>query len=137
MSSFGQRQWLALVASSALGVGVSTVAWATDPGTTTAPAAVPADNSGRNVRDRSGTTLTATDQGNSEKDLAVTQKIRQEVVADDSLSLLARNVKIITVDGVVTLRGPVKSPGEKEKVVAVARKVVGTGQVQDQLEIAR
>ena len=66
------------------------------------------DNTARNVRDRDGTTLTPGDQSESKADLALTQRIRQAIVADDSLSTTAHNVKIITSDGVVTLRGPVQ-----------------------------
>ena len=68
---------------------------------------------------------------------ALTQKIRQKVVADDSLSMLAQNVKIITVDGVVTLRGPVNSAEEKERIAAVATEVAGAGKVKDNLEVAQ
>ena len=75
---------------------------------TTAPSAQTApDNTGRNVRDRSGATLTPGDQSESEADRTLTQQIRRAVVADDSLSTNAHNIKIITINGVVTLRGPV------------------------------
>src|SRR5262245_41669991 len=69
-------------------------------------AAADADNSGRNVRDRGDKTLTPMDQGGSEADRTITQDIRKAVVANDHFSTDAKNVKIITVDGVVTLRGP-------------------------------
>jgi hyperosmotically inducible periplasmic protein len=94
------------------------------------------DNTGRNVRDREGKTLTPGDQSESKADLDLTQRIRQAVVADESLSTTAHNVKIITVNGVVTLRGPVNSDQEKAKIAAVAEKIAGVKQVDNQLEIA-
>ena len=103
----------------------------------TAPPAAPTapDNTGRNVRDRGGATMTPGDQSESEADRSVTQQIRRAVVADDSLSTMAKNVKIITADGVVTLRGPVQSPLEKEVIEAKARQFAGINQVDNQLEV--
>jgi len=94
------------------------------------------DNTGRNVRDRSGATLTPGDQSSSEADLALTQKIRQAVVADDSLSTNAHNVKIITNNGIVTLRGPVNSAQEKANIDAKAKQIAGATKVKNELEIA-
>jgi len=104
-------------------------------GTPPAPAPTAPDNTGRNVRDRGGTTMTPGDQSESEADRTVTQQIRRAVVADDSLSALAKNVKIITTDGVVTLRGPVQSPHEKEAIETKARQFAGINQVDNQLEV--
>ncbi|HKO94063.1 MAG TPA: BON domain-containing protein [Polyangiaceae bacterium] len=95
-----------------------------------------ADNTGKNERDRSGATATSGDQGGSEADRRVTQEIRKAVVDDDSLSMTAKNVKIITKDGVVTLRGPVKSSEEKSQIAVVAHRVSGVMRVDNQLEIA-
>jgi hyperosmotically inducible periplasmic protein len=101
-----------------------------------APAApVAPDNTERNVRDRSGETLTPGDQSTSEADLALTQQIRQAVVADTSLSTNAHNVKIITSNGVVTLRGPVNSPQEKATIDAKAQQIAGATKVKNELEI--
>jgi osmotically-inducible protein OsmY len=69
--------------------------------------AQPADNTKINIRDSSPTELTADQQGQTEEDIEITQKIRQAVVNDESLSINAQNVKIITIDRVVTLKGPV------------------------------
>jgi len=79
--------------------------------------------------------LTPTDQGNSEADLSTSQRIRAAVVADDSLSMDAKNVKIITVDGKVTLRGPVETDREREAIVELAESIAGAGQVDDQLAV--
>lgn len=97
---------------------------------------VDADDTGKNVRDRDGETLTPGDQSNKKEDVDMTAKIRKAVVADDSLSTTAQNVKIITIDGQVTLRGPVKSDEEKAKIAAKAEEIAGVGKVTNQLEVA-
>lgn len=96
---------------------------------------VDADNTKKNARDRDGTAVTPMDQGNSAADIEMTQKIRQAVVADDSLSSNAKNVKIITKDGAVTLRGPVKDEAEKTRVVDMAKNVAGSAPLDVQLEV--
>ena len=94
------------------------------------------DNSGRNVRDRDGQTKTPGDQSENEADRTITQNIRQAITADDSLSTNAKNVKIITNDGTVTLRGPVKSEKEKTDIEAKAKQVAGVKRVDNQIEVA-
>jgi len=94
-----------------------------------------ADNSARNVRDRNDKTLTPMDQGGSEADRDLTATIRRAIVADDALSTDAHNVKIITQDQVVTLRGPVKSAAEKAAVAAKAQQAKGVKRVDNQLEV--
>jgi hyperosmotically inducible periplasmic protein len=96
---------------------------------------VPADNTGRNVRD-DGSTLTPLDQGTSEQDIAITRAVREAVVAHKGLSTNAQNVKIITKDGVVTLRGPVASDSERDAIVAVAQGVPQVTTVVNKLEVA-
>ena len=98
-------------------------------------AKVAPDNKERNVRDRSGETLTPGDQSESEADRTLTQRVRQAVMADDSLSTNAHNVKIITNNGVVTLRGPVNSAQEKANIDAKAQQIAGTTKVKNELEI--
>jgi hyperosmotically inducible periplasmic protein len=95
------------------------------------------DNTGRNVRDRGGLTLTPGDQFESEADRPLTQEIRKAVVADDSLSTLAKNIKIITVDGVVTLRGPVQSLQEKETIETMAQQIAGIDKIDNQLSVTK
>ena len=94
------------------------------------------DNSGTNVRDRDNQTKTAGDQSESEADRTISQNIRQSLTSDDSLSTNGKNVKVITVDGKVTLRGPVKSDQEKAAIAAKAQQVAGVKNVDNQLEIA-
>ena len=99
-------------------------------------AAVEPDNTGRNVRDRGGETKTPMDQSENEADRTITQNIRKALTADDSLSTNAKNIKIITNDGTVTLRGPVKSAKEKADIEAKAKQAAGVKRVDNQLEIA-
>ena len=94
------------------------------------------DNTGRNERDRNDATKTPGDQSESEADRTISQNIRKAVTADDSLSTNGKNVKIITVDGVVTLRGPVKSEAEKTNIESKAKQIAGVKNVENQLEIA-
>ena len=127
--------YLAILAA-AISSGSATLTLAADPSTQGKAAESAPDNTGRNVRDR-GATLTSGDQSESKADLTTTQKIRQAVVADKSLSMTAHNVKIITVDGVVTLRGPVKTDDERTKIAAKAAQLAGADKVENQLEVAK
>jgi hypothetical protein len=94
-----------------------------------------ADNTARNVRDRDDATLTPGDQGNSASDRAITQRIRRSLSTNDQFSVIAKNIKIITVDGKVTLRGPVKSAEEQQAIVSTAQKLAGPAGVDNQLEV--
>lgn len=93
------------------------------------------DNTRVNKRDRDDKTLLPTDQGSSEADRNTTQQIRQALMKDNNLSFTAKNVKIITVNGKVTLRGPVNSAAERSAIEAAARKIAGVSQVDNQLEL--
>ena len=94
-----------------------------------------ADNTGMNERDRSGETQTSGDQSNSSADLKITQAIRQALMKDSELSATAKNIKIITNSGHVTLRGPVKNAQEKAKVDHLARSAAGRAKIDDQLDV--
>jgi len=93
----------------------------------------PPDNTKQN---KDQTSPTADQQKMNPADRAITQKIRKAIHQDTSLSTYAHNVKIITQDGKVTLRGPVRSEEEKTNIEAKAAAVAGEGNVTDQLEIA-
>jgi hyperosmotically inducible periplasmic protein len=94
-----------------------------------------ADNTARNVRDRNDARLTPFDQGNSKTDVATTAQIRKEIIAHNDMSLNARNVKIITTDGRVTLRGPVDSAEEKRIIGEIADRAARSENVDNQLEV--
>ncbi|MBS4164525.1 Uncharacterized protein PRO82_001854 [Candidatus Protochlamydia amoebophila] len=96
-----------------------------------------ADNTARNARDRNGHTLTPIDQSETEADRAITQKIRQALVEEEVLSTNGKNVKIITINGIVTLRGPVNSEDEKNQISKKAKSINGVKNVDNQLEVIR
>jgi hyperosmotically inducible protein len=97
------------------------------------PQQTPPDNTKQN---KDQTNPTADQQKMNPADRAITQKIRKAIHHDKSLSTYGRNIKIITQDGKVTLRGPVRSEEEKSNIKAKAVAVAGEGNVTDQLEIA-
>ena len=123
------------VTAALLMASVPTFGGAEDRATTPAEAQVPADNTGRNARDSDGNTMTADKQSNSKDDLEITRRIRAAIMDDKSLSTSARNVKIVTVGGVVTLRGPVETSAEKATVASTAEKTKGVKHVDNQLEV--
>ena len=93
------------------------------------------DNTGKNERDRDNKTLTPGDQSGKPEDRKLTQAIRQAVMKDKSLSMTAKNVKIITAEGKVTLRGPVNTIEEKTKINDLAKAAAGQIPVDNQLEV--
>ena len=93
------------------------------------------DNTATNERDRSGETQTSGDQSNSSADLKTTQAIRQALMKDSELSTTAKNIKVITANGQVTLRGPVKTAQEKAKIDQLAKSAAGGAKVDNQLDV--
>ena len=91
------------------------------------------DNSGNNKTQNYS--QTADQQHESTSDRELTAKIRRAVVADKSLSTYAHNVKIIVAGGNVTLKGPVHSEDEKQKIGAEASQIVGEGKVTSQITV--
>ena len=100
------------------------------------PTATSPDNSGVNVRDRADNAMTAGEQSGSKQDIKLTARIRRAIVKDKSLSMMAHNVKIVSVNGAVTLRGPVKSDQEKARIASKAQAIAGADRVDNQLEVA-
>ena len=123
-----KRIALTLVASWGL-LGLCTVTMAQDS------APVAPNNTAVNVRDRAPDAMTPGEQSNAKGDVALTRKIRRAVVKDSSLSMLAHNVKIVTANGNVTLRGPVNSEAEKVAIASKAKAIAGAGNVDNQLEV--
>jgi hyperosmotically inducible periplasmic protein len=93
------------------------------------------DNSNVNIRDRNPDAMTAGQQSNSKSDVELTRQIRHAVVKDSSLSTMAQNVKIISANGNVTLRGPVKTEAEKDSIVSKAQAIAGADRVNNELEV--
>jgi hyperosmotically inducible protein len=94
-----------------------------------------ADNTKVNTRDRSTNEPTADNQRNNMSDRDITKQIRQSIDKDKSLSSYAHNVKVVTQNGQVTLKGPVRSDEEKRSVEAKATAVAGENNVKDQLDV--
>lgn len=112
----------------ACSLAVSGTMWAQD--TATQP-----DNTKVNKQDRGSAASTADQQKNNLSDRQLTQMIRKAVVADKSLSTYGHNVKIISQNGAVTLKGPVRSEDEKKTIVAKAAEIAGADKVTDQLSV--
>jgi len=84
-----------------------------------------ADNTAVNKRDRSPGAATADQQKMNATDRNLTAKIRRSIMADKSLSTYAHNVKIISRDGTVILKGPVRSDDEMKSIVSKATGITG------------
>ena len=80
--------------------------------------------------------INAASQKNGKHDLAITRDIRKAIVADKSLSTYAHNVKVITENGFVTLKGPVRSADERKAIEAKAVDVAGRERVANELTVA-
>lgn len=89
------------------------------------------DNSRQNKED----SVTADQQSDSPADLNLTKEIRQAVERSDQLSALAKNVKIITINGTVTLRGPVNTVEEKNDIEQIALQAAGKNNVNNELNV--
>jgi len=117
--------WTLLVLSSLLSVGTLSAQ----------QSAAPADNTTVNQRDRNPNEPTADLQKNNPSDRDITQQIRRAIMKDKSLSSYAHNVKVITQNGQVTLKGPVRSDEEKRAIEAKATEIVAENKVTSELDI--
>jgi hyperosmotically inducible periplasmic protein len=105
-------------------------------GQTSGATASQPDNTKVNKRDQNPGAVTADQQKMNAADQEITRKIRRSIIADKSLSTYAHNIKIISRDGAVTLKGPVRSDGEKKTVMAKAVAVTGSAdKVTDQISV--
>jgi hypothetical protein len=112
--------------------GSAALVGAQEPSPSPAP-----DNTKVNQRDAKASEPTADQQHNDRSDLDITQQIRKSITADKSLSTYAHNVKVISQDGKVTLKGPVRSGAEKASIEAKAAEIVGRANVTSELAVAR
>jgi osmotically-inducible protein OsmY len=94
-----------------------------------------ADNTKNNARDRSGQTMTPTDQPENAADRDLAKTVRSALTDDPSLSTNAKNIKVIAHDGRVTLRGVVDNANERDSVVAKVETVAGVRGCDDQLDV--
>ncbi len=94
------------------------------------------DNTRTNKRDRNAGEPTADQQKSNATDRDLTKKIRQSIMADKTLSTYAHNVKVISQNGTVTLKGPVRSEEEKKAIMAKATEVAGSAtKVVDEITV--
>ena len=102
----------------------------------TSDSATQPDNTKTNQRDRDPNQPTADRQKNDRSDRLLTKNIRRSIMADKSLSTYAHNLKIISQNGTVTVKGPVDSDDEKRAVIAKAVAVAGSAdKVTDQISV--
>jgi len=87
------------------------------------------------TRARTTTTPTAQEQSNDKADIELTAKIRREVMAKSDFSTSAKNVKIISNAGHVTLVGPVSTTQEKQEIERIANGIAGATKVRSQIEV--
>jgi hyperosmotically inducible protein len=104
--------------------------------TTAKQGGAPPDNTGVNKSDRQAGRPTADQQKQNRSDLDITREIRRSITQDKGLSTYARNVKVITQNGNVTLRGPVRSDEERKLLESKANDVAGSGHVKSELQVA-
>jgi len=93
------------------------------------------DNTKINQRDRNQAEPTADQQQNNRSDRDITQQVRKAIAGDKGFSTYAHNVKVITQNGQVTLKGPVRSEEEKHAVESKAAEVAGEGKVTSELTV--
>jgi hyperosmotically inducible periplasmic protein len=96
-----------------------------------------AGNTARTADQTTPEALASTDQGQADEDLRITASVRESVTRDKSLSANARNIKIITSGGSVTLRGTVENEQERNKIEAYAELADGVDRVENMLEVAK
>jgi hyperosmotically inducible protein len=106
-----------------------------DQDSATRPNATQPDNTKVNQRDRNANEPTADQQKSNRSDRDITQQVRKAIMEDKSLSTYAHNVKIITQNGMVTLKGPVRSEDEKKAIEAKAAEVAGGDKVTNEMDI--
>lgn len=111
------------------------LAVAADNTTSKVPADVAPDNSKVNKRDRHPNELTADQQTSNKADVELIRNIRRSLTADNSLSVNAQNVKIISQSGRVILKGPVKNADEKATVERIASDIVGRDRIASELSV--
>ena len=94
------------------------------------------DNTKANKGDAQKGATTANQQKMNPTDRELARKIRASIMDDKALSTYAHNVKIVTQDGKVTLKGPVRSEEEKSSIAAKATAVAGESNVTNEITVA-
>jgi osmotically-inducible protein OsmY len=112
------------------------VAQASPPATMDTVAPSDADNTKQNKMSSHPGQMNADKQSNKEADMEITRQIRKAVTDDKSLSTYAHNVKIITKNGKVFLKGPVRTAQERTNIGEKAAAVAGAENVTNSLTVA-
>jgi hyperosmotically inducible protein len=119
----------------ALGLGLAGFSLAAVPAHAQQDPQTQPDNTRNNKGDDSKGAVTADQQKMNPADREIAKKIRRSITSDSSLSTYAHNVKVIVRDGMVTLKGPVKSEDEKNTIGSKASDVAGADKVQNELTV--
>ena len=119
-----------------LGLGIAAFSLAVVPAyAQQSDSQVQPDNTANNKGDNKKGAMAADNQKETTADRELAKKIRKSIAGDSSLSTYAHNVKVIVRDGMVTLKGPVKSEEEKTVVGAKANDIAGADKVQNELTV--
>jgi len=94
------------------------------------------DNTRVNRQEQNRNGVTADQQGKNSSDRKITQQIRESITKDKNLSTYGHNVKVVTQNGTVTLKGPVRSDEEKKAIEAKATEIAGPGNVNSELTVS-
>lgn len=121
-----------IVASVAIAISCSTSTLFVSHASAQTDSAQTAPDNSKNNKDHA---QTADSQSNAKSDRQITASVRKAILADKDLSTYAHNIKIITVNGAVTLKGPVKSEDEKQKIASDTASVVPADQVSNELTV--
>jgi hyperosmotically inducible periplasmic protein len=125
----------ALVFASLVGLATTPPLWAA--ALKQATKQIKADNSAVNVRDQSVHEVTAQDQSISPKAADTLRIIRARLTTDETLSTYAKNIKIIVIDDLITLKGPVRSDAEKLQIVRIANNAAPEYKIENQIEVVK
>ncbi len=101
----------------------------------TAPPGTKPDNTKVNKRDRNQDAVTADQQKENATDRDLTKKIRRAIVEDKSLSVYAHNIKVVSQNGTVTLKGPVHTEEEKDAIAAKASEIAGAANIKNEISV--
>jgi osmotically-inducible protein OsmY len=72
----------------------------------------------------------------TESDRTMTVKIRRSLEEDVSLADQVHNVRIIAINGEVTLRGQVNTADERQRVEQKAREPIGIARIINQIDVS-
>jgi hyperosmotically inducible protein len=95
----------------------------------------PFDSTSHNQPDQNGDALMPIRKSDNRADVELAGRIRREITKDDALWMTAKNLKIVAIEGHVTLWGPVKTTREKSDIEARAAAIAGSTNVDDRLEV--